>query len=341
MKINYYRHPNAEGESESWENCQFDSNTDLSSLTVKHLVTINGQPFLRQHHLTYLTGKETCHAHHFAKLLATKLLAKPSTTSKSNCKVLWIDTLHGPHVCAKIYYELIAHATDKENLHFICLDILGSQRQNFYAINRNIEYLIKQYDPELVIIDDIDHFMPFCGVNTANEFCHIIRDVINHTETAFLCIGYNHLGKKASTTGNLGKYLFLDATDVFGLSTQGNVTTVRLVNSYDMSCLPDDSQFRFTIGTDNFPHEASTASTNKQDQEAVPTKDSNNQDNSEINPPVNTSLTLPTPPSTQQSSPKPAQPSAHQQPRPVCGGAATATTATTPPDSPVPRAVTQ
>ena len=56
MKINYYRHPNAEGESESWENCQFDSNTDLSSLTVKHLVTINGQPFLRQHHLTYLTG---------------------------------------------------------------------------------------------------------------------------------------------------------------------------------------------------------------------------------------------------------------------------------------------
>ena len=341
MKINYYRHPNAEGESESWENCQFDSNTDLSSLTVKHLVTINGQPFLRQHHLTYLTGKETCHAHHFAKLLATKLLAKPSTTSKSNCKVLWIDTLHGPHVCAKIYYELIAHATDKENLHFICLDILGSQRQNFYAINRNIEYLIKQYDPELVIIDDIDHFMPFCGVNTANEFCHIIRDVINHTETAFLCIGYNHLGKKASTTGNLGKYLFLDATDVFGLSTQGNVTTVRLVNSYDMSCLPDDSQFRFTIGTDNFPHEASTASTNKQDQEVAPTEAINNQDNSELDTPVNTSLTLPTPPSTQQSSPKPAHPSAHQQPRPVCGGAATATTPTTPPATTVPSAVTQ
>ena len=341
MKINYYRHPNAEGESESWENCQFDSNTDLSSLTVKHLVTINGQPFLRQHHLTYLTGKETCHAHHFAKLLATKLLATPSTTSKSNCKVLWIDTLHGPHVCAKIYYELIAHATDKENLHFICLDILGSQRQNFYAINRNIEYLIKQYDPELVIIDDIDHFMPFCGVNTANEFCHIIRDVINHTETAFLCIGYNHLGKKASSTGNLGKYLFLDATDVFGLSTQGNVTTVRLVNSYDMSCLPDDSQFRFTIGTDNLPHEASNAATKKQDQEVAPTEAINNQDNSELDTPVNTSLTLPTPPSTQQSSPKPAHQSAHQQPRPVCGGAATATTATTPPDSPVPRAVTQ
>ena len=341
MKINYYRHPNAEGESESWENCQFDSNTDLSSLTVKHLVTINGQPFLRQHHLTYLTGKETCHAHHFAKLLATKLLAKPSTTSKSNCKVLWIDTLHGPHVCAKIYYELIAHATDKENLHFICLDILGSQRQNFYAINRNIEYLIKQYDPELVIIDDIDHFMPFCGVNTANEFCHIIRDVINHSETAFLCIGYNHLGKKASTTGNLGKYLFLDATDVFGLSTQGNVTTVRLVNSYDMSCLPDDSQFRFTIGPDNLPHEASNAATKKPDQEVAPTEAINNQDNSEIDPPVNTSLTLPTPLSTQQSSPKPAQPSAHQQPRPVCGGAATATTPTTPPATPVPSAVTQ
>lgn len=310
MNINYYRHSNGEGWEESWENCQFDSNTDLSSLTVKHLVTINDQPFLRQHHLTYLTGKDTCHAHHFAKLLATKLLATPSNTSKSNCKVLWIDTLHGPHVCAKIYYELLAHAADKENLHFICLDILGSQRQNFYALNRNIEHLIKQYDPELVVIDDIDHFMPFCGVNTANEFCHIIRDAINHSETAFLCIGYNHLGKKASTTGNLGKYLFLDATDVFALSTQGNVTTVRLVNSYDMSCLPDDSQFRFTIGTDNLPHEAATTSTKKQSQE-----NDNNLENNEISSTINNQLTLPPPPSTQET---------HLPPHcPVDGGPAT------------------
>ena len=272
MNINFYRRPNGEGAENSWSNCQFSSDTDLTGLTVKPLVTINRQPFLRQHHVTYLTGRETCHAHHFAKLLAAKHLANPSTHTASPCKLLWIDTLHGPHIAAQIYRELSAHAPSRESLHFVCLDILGSQRDNFYALNRNIEELIRVHKPELVVIDDIDHFMPFSGVTTATEFCRIVRDATNHSETAFLFIGYNHLGKRASTTGNLGKYLFLDASDVFALSTQGGVTTVRLVNSYDMSVLPDDSQFRFTIGADNLPHEAVTknkpaAQVNQQTQE--------------------------------------------------------------------------
>ena len=271
MKINYYRYPSAQGEYESWQNCQFTHNTDLSPYTeVKPLVTLNGQPIIRQHHSTYLTGKDTCRAHHFAKHLAIQVLtATPQqpvevlqASSLHNpgqapaCKVLWIDTLHGPHICTQIYHELVAHAPAKENLHFVCLDVLGSQRENVYAINRNIEALIKQLKPQLVVIDDIDHFMPFCGVHVATEFCRIVRDVTNHTETAFLFIGYNHLGKKASTTGNLGKYLFLDASDVFSLSTQREVTTVRLAKSYDLSRSPDDTEYRFTIGDDNLPHEA-------------------------------------------------------------------------------------
>ena len=51
MKINYYRYPSAQGEYESWQNCQFTHNTDLSPFTeVKPLVTLNGQPIIRQHH---------------------------------------------------------------------------------------------------------------------------------------------------------------------------------------------------------------------------------------------------------------------------------------------------
>ena len=174
----------------------------------------------------------------------------------TSCKVLWIDTLHGPHVCTHIYQELVTHATSSEDLHFVCLDILGGQRDNFYAVSRNVEALIRDLKPQLVVIDDIDHFMPFCGVRIATEFCRIVRDVLNHTTTAFLFIGYNHLGKKAGTTGNLGKYLFTESNDIFSLSTQREVTTVRLVNSYDLSRCPDDTQFRFTIGDDNLPHEA-------------------------------------------------------------------------------------
>ena len=275
--INYYRYPNARSEADSWKSCQFTSDTDLSAYTIQPLVTINGQPFLRQHHSTYLTGKETCRAHHFAKYLAIQVLKGESvSTSPVPCagasatvlasdapvstapagKVLWIDTLHGPHICTAIYNELVAHAPDKKNLHFVCLDFLGEQRGNVFALNRNIEALIGSYKPDLVVIDDIDHLMPFCGVNTAKEFCNIVRDVTNHTETAFLFIGYNHLNKKASTTGNLGKYLFLDASDVFSLSTQREVTTVRLIRSYDLSRNPDNTEYHFTIGPDNLPQRA-------------------------------------------------------------------------------------
>ncbi len=251
MNINYYRRPNLGSEAKTWRDCLFSSKTDLSRLTVNPLFTLNGQPILRQHHATYLTGKETCRAHHFAKMMAAHILAKPDDN-----KVLWIDSIYGPHVCASIYNELAAHAADKDNLCYVCLDILGQERDNFYALNRYIEAYIDQFKPTLVVIDDIDHLMPFCGVNVAKEFCSIVRDVTNHTQTAFLFIGYNNLGKKASTTGNLGKYLFINTTEVFSLSTQREVTTVSLVRSYDLSRDPYKTQYHFTIGPDNMPHQA-------------------------------------------------------------------------------------
>ena len=298
MKINYYRYPSAQGEYESWQNCQFTHNTDLSPYTeVKPLVTLNGQPIIRQHHSTYLTGKDTCRAHHFAKFLAIQVLKGVSdstspvpcavasaTAPVSNapvCKVLWIDTLHGPHICTQIYRELVAHAPAKENLHFVCLDVLGSQRENVYAINRNIEALIKQLKPQLVVIDDIGQ--------------QLHADEYGPSETAFLFIGYNHLGKKASTTGNLGKYLFLDASDVFSLSTQREVTTVRLARSYDLSRSPDDTEYRFTIGDDNLPHEAQRDApqpiTEGCDSSTSHTR--NQQETSNKRETINTSLTLP------------------------------------------------
>ena len=150
--------------------------------------------------------------------------------------------------------------------------------------------------------------MPFCGVRIATDFCRIVRDVTNHSETAFLFIGYNHLGKKGSTTGNLGKYLFIDATDVFSLSTQREITTVRLVTSYDLSRSPEDTQFRFTIGEDNLPHEAERDPKCKAIDDVTQDKldscnttsnnDPNHQSISNKCKSVNNSLTIPTHPST-------------------------------------------
>ena len=334
MEINYYRKSTALGSDESWKNCQFTPTTNLSDFTIKTLVTINGQPILRTHHTTYLTGKETCHAHHFAKHLAIQVLnATPTTvlstpvpcavampllsspSSSSSCKVLWIDTLHGPHISARIYSELAAQAPDKDSLHFVCLDILGGQRDNHYMLSRNIEALIKDLNPTLVVIDDIDHLMPFCGINIASEFCRIIRDIVNHTDTAFLFIGYNHLGKKASTTGNLGKYLFLDSSDIFTLTTQRDVTTVRLINSYDMSHQSDDTLYSFTIGDDNLPHQA----------QRHPQPTPLDHDPSSPVPRAVTPSRSPrsAAPATSQQIPQRPRPRV-QRPRPVCSGIATA-----------------
>ena len=245
----------------------------------------------------------------------------------SPCRVLWIDTLHGPHIATQVYHELLAHTSDKQALHFICLDILGGQRENFFGITRRLEFLIKQLGPELVVIDDIDHFMPYCGVRNAMEFSHTVRDVINHAETAFLFIGYNHLGKKASTTGNLGKFLFNDASDIFSLSTQREVTTVRLVTSYDLRLCPDDTQFRFTIGDDNLPHEVvgntqckavGDIDQSPEDCDNSNAQSSNSLETSENQQSINNSLTLPTNPDTiveQQSVATPSTPLDPHHPR--------------------------
>lgn len=240
----------------SWQDCMITSKTDLDAYAVKSLVTLNGQPIIRQHEVTYLTGKDNCRAHHFAKLLAASVLSGNGDNGVPASRVLWIDTVHGLHISTGIYRELSAYAVGDDQLHILCLDVLGSNRNDFLALTRIIETHIRTLDPDLVIIDDIDHFMPFCGMNSAMDFCSIVHDFARNMGTAFLFVGYNHLGKKASTTGNLGKFLFRDATNVFSVVTQGEVTTVRLVGSYDFSRNPDDTQYHFTIGPDNMPCEA-------------------------------------------------------------------------------------
>ncbi len=254
MEINYYRDANAQSHDESWQSCQFTSETDLTPFRSSELVTLNGQPYLRQHHITYLTGRETCRAHHFAKHLAVQVLS--TAPSSKGCKVLWIDTLNGPHISASIFRELAQHAASKEALHYLCLDILGGQRDNHWWLARSIESLIRRLNPQLVVIDDMDHFMPYCGIRVAGEFNRVVRDAINHTDVAFLLIGYNHTGKKACTAGELGKQLFNSSSDIFSLSTVRDVTTVRHISGYDLHVHPSDSQFHFTIGPDNLPHEA-------------------------------------------------------------------------------------
>ena len=276
-KIFHYRingnHPSECAADDPWSQCVINHETNLDDFKTYNLVSIGGLPVISQHEATYITGRDTCHAHHFAKMLAGAVIAgsynhapslqanashptPPWHVSPSNPgTVLWIDTIHSPYDCVKLYREM------KENFHFndgdfniFCLDMLGVFREDYYSVIHYIEDHIHKLKPALIVIDDIDHFMPHCGINVASTFNHIVRDTLNHTDSAFLFIGYNHLGKRASTTGDLGKLLFPESTKVFSVSTQNGISRMSIVRAHE-HVSADEPEFIFSIGDGNLPHE--------------------------------------------------------------------------------------
>lgn len=290
-KIFHYRvdgtHRDECAADDPWSQCVINHETNFEHFKVNHLVTIGAQPIISQHSATYITGHDTCHAHHFAKMLAGTVLAgsyqhapslKASPTRPTTIQVpddpynpdskthdytrsarpgtvLWIDTIHSPYDCANLYREMKENFRFKDgSLHLFCLDMLGAFREDFYTVVGYIEDHIRRLNPALIVIDDIDHFMPHCGINVASTFNNIVRDTLNHTESAFLFIGYNHLGKRASTTGDLGKFLFPRSNKVFSVSTQNGISHVRLVRALEYVST-DNPEFIFSIGEGNLPHQ--------------------------------------------------------------------------------------
>ncbi len=270
MRIYNYRTANLDYE-QPWKDCIFSDKSQLAAFKSAPLVSINNQPIIQQHHVTYLTGKDTCHAHHFAKMIATALLngdyAHAPSISVTNddkpASILWIDTVRGPHACAEFFQEMTASLKPEDKrFHLLCLDMLGSFRENFWELTREVESYIKYFKPSLVVVDDIDHLMPHCGINVAAEFNKIVRDTTNHTETAFLFIGYNHIGKQATSTGEVGKLLFTSSNSIFSVSTRQAVSHVKLIRSYHIlnNMLHDlGNQFTFSIADDNQAHEVVNA----------------------------------------------------------------------------------
>ncbi len=247
-----------------WQQLIIDDKTQIADCQSKTIVSINGQTVIRQHASTYITGKDSCQAHHFAKMIAVAVLKgeyehapglNVTPTDEQPATVLWVDSVRGVHPCADFFNEMISRYDNQhKQFSLLCLSKLGHLKYDFYGILSAIEEAIKRIKPTLLVIDDIDHLMPYCGVNVASAFNHVIRDTLNHTDTACLFIGYNHLGKKASTTGNLGKLLFPEANNIFSVSTQNDFSKVRLVRSF-MYQANSDAEFLFKVDGDNLPHE--------------------------------------------------------------------------------------
>ena len=273
--MNVYHYLKTDFADNPWEDMLITGDTQLDNFKSDTLVSINGQTIIRQHASSYITGKETCCAHHFAKMIAAAHLKgsydhAPSLnvgSQRPGNKVLWIDSVHSIYACADFFNEMTANF-DQERKRFamICLDKLGSFRFELFTLIRYIENAIQTAKPSLIVIDDIDHLMPYCGVNSADMFNRAIRDTLNHTHAACLFIGYNHLNKRANTTGNLGKVLFSTADNIFSVTSQQAISRVRLLKSFTVES-DHDNDFLFTVDKDNLPHQVVRTTTEQHAEE--------------------------------------------------------------------------
>ena len=273
--MNVYHYLKNEFVDNPWEDMLITGDTQLDNFKSDTLVSINGQTVIRQHASSYITGKETCYAHHFAKMIAAAHLkgsydhasSLSVGTQHSSNKVLWIDSVHSIHTCADFFNEMTANF-DPERKHFamISLDKLGSFRFELFTLTRYIQFSIETAKPTLIVIDDIDHLMPYCGINAADMFNRAIRDTLNHTDAACLFIGYNHLNKRANTTGNLGKALFSTADNIFSVTSQHGISKVKLLKSFTVES-NYETDFLFTVDMDNLPHQVVSAITEQHAEE--------------------------------------------------------------------------
>lgn len=243
---------------------------DIASCRPYPVVNLAGTTILHQHEITFLTGAVSCRAHAVAKMLAAAVIngdypfaqsvqvakssiASSDNTSKRNNTVLWIDTVHSFYsVCAIIDDLKQNFPISEDNLHFMCLDDIGTFNERYECVTQEIINSIYKYHPALVIIDDMDHLATECGFNLAENFYLMIREALDHTDTALLCIGYNLIGKVKSTVGPIGKRLYAISNNIFRITNRGTTNLIQRVKG--VTC-DDQYEFAFNINEKNFPQE--------------------------------------------------------------------------------------
>ena len=265
--MHYNRTPLLPDELDPWESLCL--NIDMRNLAERRphaLVNINGATILHQHEITFLTGASHCRAHAFAKMLAGAVIggAYPFAQSvqvarhdgdaqQNPPRVLWIDTVHSFYTCCGIIDDIKRNfSATQDNFRFVCLDALGTFAECYERVLYSIINTIRDFNPSLVIIDDLDHLATDCGYNLTTNFYLMVREYLDHHDASFLCIGYNLIGRAKSTAGPIGKRLFAVASNVFRLTNKGTTAIVQRVKGITSD---DQFTFAFNINDRNFPQE--------------------------------------------------------------------------------------
>ena len=231
------------------------------------IVNIAGSSMLHQHEITFATGTSNCRAHAFAKMMAAAVIGgdyKPMPSLKvakhegqqdGNGRVLWIDAVHSFYTCCGIIHDIKRSAStpvNSDNFMFMCLDDLGTFNERDIQVHHHIFEAINNFNPTLIIFDDLDHLTPECGMMRADNFYLQLREYLDHHEVAVLCVAYNLLGRMRGTAGHIGNRIFPVANNVFRITNRGTTAVVQRVKG-----ITSDDQFEcaFIINDDNMPQE--------------------------------------------------------------------------------------
>ncbi len=268
--MHYNRQPIAPWiEEDPWSHlCLNIENDSLQESRPHPIVNIAGSTILHQHEITFATGTSHCRAHAFAKMLAAAVIdgkyqpmpslkvARPEGQEQdSTGRVLWIDSVHSFYTCCGIIEDIRHSVTtplNNSNFKFICLDDLGAFNEREIYVHQHIFKAIEDFQPTVIIFDDLDHLTPECGMIHADNFYLMLREYLDFHQAAVLCVAYNLLGRAKGTAGYIGRRIFPVANSVFRISNRGTTAVVQRVKG--IAC---DDQFEcaFNINDNNMPQE--------------------------------------------------------------------------------------
>lgn len=281
--MHYNRQPLI-GDKHPWDHLFINiEKENLGSYRPNPIINISGSTALHRHEITFITGTSNCRAHAIAKMLTAAVIngnypfaqalqvaqlegddeeETQSSSKNTGGKVLWIDSVHSFYTLCGFIDDLKSNFNvNNDNFRCMCLDDIGTFNECDERVHAEIIKAIREFKPDLVVIDDLDHLTPECGWMRADNFYLAIRETLDHYDTALLCVAYNLIGREKSTAGFIGKRLFPIANNVFRVTNRGLMAVLNRVKG--ITC-DDQFQFAFNINSRNFPQEVII---NKEDEE--------------------------------------------------------------------------
>ena len=230
------------------------------------LVTKGGLSTINAHEITIITGTEAARTALFAKMLAATVIgggeypfANGMTTQLSNGRVLWVDAVNSFEAVAQLTRDLKSQFNASgSNFRAIALTALGFDQNYSSIVKKVLNETILDFEPNLIIVNDLDNLFPNATCNFAKNFVEYMRDYVTKHHAAVCAIGHNLIGKVKKTSGYSGEIMYPIASTVYRVSERskknGDITRVACYKTFN-KC---PSDFSFVINEHNFPQQVDT-----------------------------------------------------------------------------------